>query len=392
MRSSEAPVVVVGAGLAGACCAAELARAGVPAVLLEAEPVPGGSARWAVGSLTAAGTRWQRAAGIADTADAHLGELLVMCGVPDPAYEPLLRRMCADGAETLDRLAALGVEFAGPFLEPPHTRARMHNAVPHASALVEAVLATSRVDVRTGARVEDIERRAGREGFVLTTGQGELEASAVVVASGDLSAADPELPAVNPAATGAPVAAAVRMGARADRPGGTPGLRMATPEGPWVAPTDELVAAAGVVDGERRVPGRDLLADPRAFVGRDLYLELDEAAIPDPDRLATYPGVGYGDLARFERDRLAHRTGAALRIGPLRVVVTLADGGLRVDGDLIVRDRADRPIPGLYACGSAALGPTRLDGHGHHLLWAAVTGRWAAAAVRTTCARARSTA
>ena len=157
MRSSEASVVVVGAGLAGACCAVELARAGLPVVLLEAEPAPGGSARWAIGSLTAAGTRWQRAAGIVDTGGAHLAELLAMCDLPDRRYEPLLRRMCAEGSEELDRLAALGVEFTGPFPEPPHTRPRMHNAVPHAAVLVDAVLAASGVRARTGVRVIDLE-------------------------------------------------------------------------------------------------------------------------------------------------------------------------------------------------------------------------------------------
>jgi hypothetical protein len=156
---------------------------------------------------------------------------------------------------------------------------------------------------------------------------------------------------------------------------------MATPAGAWVAPTDDLVAAATVVDRDREVPGTVLLADPRAFAGRDLHLELAEHAIPDPARLATYPAVGYGDLARFVADGLADRIGGRVRIGPLRVVVTLADGGLRVDEELRLRARAGGVVPGLWACGAAALGPTQLNGHGHHLLWAATTGRWAAAAL-----------
>jgi fumarate reductase flavoprotein subunit len=374
VRSSEVrEVAVVGAGLAGVCCAAALASAGVDVVLLESEAVPGGSARWAVGSLTAAGTRWQRAAGILDGPEAHVADLLAMCAVPDPAYVPLLRRMCADGAATLDWLAARGVEFAGPFLEPPHGRPRMHNAVPAAAALVPAALGD--LPVRTRARVETIERDG--DGFVL----GDVRARAVVIASGDRSSADPDLPGVNPAATGVPITAAVALGALSDPAIVAPGLRMATPSGAHVAPTDELVGVATVVDGERRLPGGALLADPPAFTGRDLHLEVDERAVPDPARLATYPAVGYGDLARFVSDGLAHRAEGTVRIGPLRVVVTLADGALRVDEDLRVRSAVGGVVPGLWACGSAALGPTQLNGHGHHLLWAATTGRWAAAAL-----------
>jgi FAD binding domain-containing protein len=371
VRSSE--IAIVGAGLAGACCAVSLATAGVDVVLLESEAAPGGSTRWAVGSLTAAGTRWQRAAGILDQPQAHLADLLAMCEVPDPAYVPLLRRMCADGAATLEWLAARGVEFAGPFLEPPHGRPRMHNVVPAASALVPAVLGDLRV--RTGTRVDAVVRDG--DGFVL----GDVRARAVVIASGDRSSADPDVPGVNPAATGVPITAAVALGAQSDPATAAPGLRMATPSGAHVAPTDALVGVATVVDGERRLPGRALLADPRAFTGRDLHLELAERAVPDPARLATYPAVGYGDLARFVSDGLARRSGGTLRIGPLRVVVTLADGALRVDEDLRVRSRAGGVVPGLWACGSAALGPTQLNGHGHHLLWAAATGRWAAEAL-----------
>jgi fumarate reductase flavoprotein subunit len=371
VRSSE--VAIVGAGLAGACCAASLAEVGAEVVLLESEAVPGGSARWAVGSLTAAGTRWQRAAGVIDGPEAHLADLLAMCAVPDPAYVPLLRRMCTEGAATLDWLAARGVEFAGPFPEPPHGRPRMHNAVPAASALIPAVLGT--LPVCTGVRVESIEREGDR--FVL----GDVRARTVVLASGDRSSADPDIPGINPAATGLPIDAAVALGAWADPSTVAAGLRMATPAGAHVAPTDELVAAAAVVDGDRRHPGRALLADPRAFTGRDLYLEIAEHAVPNPARLATYPGVGYGDLATFLADRLAHRVDGTLRIGPGRVAVTLADGGLRVDEDLRVRAREGGLVPGMWACGSAALGPTQLNGHGHHLLWAATTGRWAAASL-----------
>lgn len=45
MRDEAAPVVIVGAGLAGLCCARELHRAGIPVLILEAEPDLGGRVR-----------------------------------------------------------------------------------------------------------------------------------------------------------------------------------------------------------------------------------------------------------------------------------------------------------------------------------------------------------
>lgn len=388
MPSNNRTVAVIGAGLAGVRCALELDRAepNVAVVLLESESCVGGSTRWAVGSLTVADTRWQKDTGITDTSGGHFLDLLAMSDVPDPVYQDLLHRMCDEGAATLDELASLGVTFGGPFHEPPHTQPRMHNAVPDASVLVDHSLdaLSERVLVRTHSRVLNVERGndGDESGIVLRTETSTLRADAVVIASGDQSATNPDVPGVNPAATGLPIAAIVeQLAARAHPPLFAPGLRMATPSGPWVAPTDELVAAAAVLDGARRVDGSVLLADPRLFAGRELHLEIDVASVPDPHRLATYPAIGYAGLARFEADGLIRRTGDRVVIGPLRVAVTLADGGLHVDHSMHVLDRTGCAVPGVYACGSAALGGTQLGGHGHHLLWAAVTGQWAGASI-----------
>jgi fumarate reductase flavoprotein subunit len=46
-----------------------------------------------------------------------------------------LRHFLADGSpETFAWLQRLGVEFVGPFPEPPHRVARMHNVVPGSKA------------------------------------------------------------------------------------------------------------------------------------------------------------------------------------------------------------------------------------------------------------------
>lgn len=62
-------------------------------------------------------------------------------------------------------------------------------------------------------------------------------------------------------------------------------------------------------------------------------------------------------------------------LGPVQLFTTFTDGGLAVDTSLRVLDGEDRPIPGLYAAGSAGQGGLLLEGHGHHLGWAFTSGR-----------------
>jgi fumarate reductase flavoprotein subunit len=62
-------------------------------------------------------------------------------------------------------------------------------------------------------------------------------------------------------------------------------------------------------------------------------------------------------------------------LGPAKCFIVIADGGLRVNAKLQVLDKNGTVIPGLYAAGSSGQGGLLLEGHGHHLGWALVSGR-----------------
>jgi predicted oxidoreductase len=62
-------------------------------------------------------------------------------------------------------------------------------------------------------------------------------------------------------------------------------------------------------------------------------------------------------------------------LGPIRSYVVFTDGGLRVTDKLEVVGPEGEPIPGLYAAGSTGQGGLLLEGHGHHLGWAFISGR-----------------
>ena len=380
-------VVVIGAGLAGLQCAVTVKerRPQARVVVLESQDAAGGSARWAVGSFTAGGTRWQRAAGVDDSAESHLADARSMCPVREPAYEQLLAWVCRRGPGLLDDLAARGVSFLGPYDEEPHSKPRMHNAVPDASAVAEVLAgraAALGVTIRTGRAVDDLGRGADGTLSVHAGGQ-EFRARQVVIASGDASAADPVFPAVNPGATGAAQElAAARLGARLEAAARVPWLRTTAPGRPRVSPVPALVRDTTVRVAGRELPGAELLAHPE-LGAQPLRLVIRAGEAASTATVAcTYPASGYATLADLVAAGLGRREDAdTVVLGPLVMAITLVDGGLVVDERLRVLAAGGTPVSGVHACGSAALGGISLGGHGHHLLWAVATGERAGAQV-----------
>jgi succinate dehydrogenase/fumarate reductase flavoprotein subunit len=132
-----------------------------------------------------------------------------------------------------------------------------------------------------------------------------------------------------------------------------------------------------------------------------------------PYFVSTAPGVAYAYLADYRRNRadifhqsdtiagLAASMGVApdsltrslaeynstretrpaldqgpyYALGPVKSYVVFTDGGLRVSTNLEVERADGTVIPGLYAAGSTGQGGLLLEGHGHHLGWAFISGR-----------------
>ena len=71
MHNETTDVVVIGGGGSGMAAAISAAESGLKVVVLEKNPDLGGTTRLSVGSITATGTRFQKAKGIKDSKDEH---------------------------------------------------------------------------------------------------------------------------------------------------------------------------------------------------------------------------------------------------------------------------------------------------------------------------------
>jgi fumarate reductase flavoprotein subunit len=199
-----ADVVVVGGGGAGLAAAVSAAQQGARVVLLEKQDEVGGSTILSVGSFSASGSRFQIRERIHDRAEEYAEDMVKFApGLPGVVLEgdaPEMRLLLArESAETLHWLESLGVAFVGPYLEPPHRVARMHNVIPNSRGYVARLFKAARklrVTVVTGAVDTELVAEDGRVvGVKVTVGGGRREYRArggVVLAAGDFSG-NPEM-------------------------------------------------------------------------------------------------------------------------------------------------------------------------------------------------------
>jgi fumarate reductase flavoprotein subunit len=166
---SEVPVLIVGAGAAGLIAALTLSEAGIEPVVIERDAVPSGSTALSAGLIPAAGTRFQRARGIEDSATLFADDIARKAhGEADGT----LVRAAAEGAgpavEWLADSCAMPFEVITDFNYPGHSAHRMHGLPSRTGAdlidRLRAAAETRDIPILTGRVAETL--FADDDGFV----------------------------------------------------------------------------------------------------------------------------------------------------------------------------------------------------------------------------------
>ena len=109
---------------------------------------------------------------------------------------------------------------------------------------------------------------------------------------------------------------------------------------------------------------------------KDIFHQGDD--IGDLARKLEFPAANLQAALSEERDgRAPLGRGPYIALGPVKSYVVFTDGGLKVTERHEVVGPDGLPIPGLFAAGSTGQGGLILEGHGHHLGWAFISGRLA---------------
>jgi fumarate reductase flavoprotein subunit len=124
---SEVPVLIIGAGAAGLCAALAASEAGIEPVLIERDAVPSGSTALSAGLIPAAGTRFQRAHGIADSPELFAADIARKAhGEADTKLVQTVARGAGPLVEWLADGYAMPFEVITDFNYPGHAAHRMH--------------------------------------------------------------------------------------------------------------------------------------------------------------------------------------------------------------------------------------------------------------------------
>jgi fumarate reductase flavoprotein subunit len=418
----EADLIVVGGSVGGLTAAVLAADRGAQVLLLERSKQLGGGAGTEPEHVAAAGSRFQRDAGIEDEPARLVEDLVAASG--EAVDREVAAAIAEQGAPLVAWLAdrcALNVEFlSGDTVG--HSRPRLHTTGDQGGATLTAVLTRaasrhSRVNVRTGVLVERLVRDdAGAVSGVAVKadrrGAPQSVAGRVLLACGGYAADDALVAEHCPRLADVPF--------RGVAPAGGDGLRLGTEAGGatrrlgdcWVTPfltipgdfevnvplprmgailvnqagrlLDAKGSAQSLAETIRSQPGHVayLIFDERvATVARGADPFFARTVLPKTARRV----MTLKDLARQLEIDLA---GLSATIEPFGPVLELAPGGaapaegllpplhairvtgarratlggLAVDAAARVLDASGRPIPGLYATTSTAAAVAGLAG------------------------------
>jgi fumarate reductase flavoprotein subunit len=157
----QVPVVIVGAGAAGLVAALRARAAGADVLVIERDALPRGSTALSAGLIPAPGTRFQRQAGIADSAAAFAADIMRKAdGQPDAAAVALLAKTIGPAVEWLADAHGLPFSVIDNFTYPGHSAMRMHGLPRRAGGeLMDHLTAAANragVDILTNAVVDTL--------------------------------------------------------------------------------------------------------------------------------------------------------------------------------------------------------------------------------------------
>ncbi len=123
----DVPILIIGAGTAGLVAALAAHECGADVLVVEAAEAPSGSTALSAGLIPAAGTRFQREAGIEDHADVFAHDIQTKAKHENPPYlVDLLTRQSAGVIEWLADKYKFPFSVVTNFDYPGHTNRRMH--------------------------------------------------------------------------------------------------------------------------------------------------------------------------------------------------------------------------------------------------------------------------
>jgi fumarate reductase flavoprotein subunit len=158
---AEVPVLIIGAGAAGLCAALAANEAGVEVVVVERDKAPRGSTALSAGLIPAAGTRFQRESGIADSPGLFAEDIQRKAG--GGADPEIVRTVAENASATLEWLAdrhGFAFSVVDDFDYPGHRARRMHGLPSRSGAelmgCLTAAVETAGIPLLTEATVTSL--------------------------------------------------------------------------------------------------------------------------------------------------------------------------------------------------------------------------------------------
>lgn len=359
--SEEYDVVVVGGGGAGMAAAVSASERGADVLLLQKIQSLGGSTTMAVGSFSAAETRWQADAGIEDDVEAHVEDIQkfvtnaasgasrdyyldIQGDIRDRDAYDLKQAVIEEGADTLEWLRNHGCEYTGPYPEAPHRVPRMHLIQPDSGAYADNLGASIEelgIDVEFGVEVYELVTGAsGVEGviakhgdrtnpFIVGARKGVVLATGSYIASPDLRSkftTNDEAEPINDHNSGDGHRMAVDAGAQLVNMD-LQGLTMRFGDPLYTAPDFAALVDEGAIivngDGKRfinEVVDYDQLYSSTLRQPGDVnYVVMDsetaERFTEWPNYISTYPGIAYGYLDDYRETSVLHEAKTVAEVG-----------------------------------------------------------------------------